>query len=87
MGEGQEYAGCEDGMGLVFRASLGALSVFIQDGDALIDAAFELPGLDFSGEASQAGRQKSRTGVKVLNPIRSMPLSGRSIAVCSTGMA
>ncbi|MHC4281808.1 MAG: hypothetical protein ACYSWZ_02365, partial [Planctomycetota bacterium] len=51
VGEGQTYAGGEDGMGLVFRASLGSLSVFIQDGDALIDVDFELPGLDFSGEA------------------------------------
>jgi len=46
-GEGQTYAGGEDGMGLVFRASLGPLAVFIQDGDALIDVAFALPGLDF----------------------------------------
>jgi Ca2+-binding RTX toxin-like protein len=37
----------KDGMGLVFRASLGPLAVFIQDGDALIDAAFALPGLEF----------------------------------------
>ncbi len=45
-GEGQEYAGNEDGMGLVFRAALGPLAVFIQGGDALIDVAFGL-GLDF----------------------------------------
>ncbi len=49
VGEGQQYAGGEDGMGLVFRASLGALTIFIQDGDALVDVAFELPGLDFGG--------------------------------------
>jgi hypothetical protein len=36
-----------DGMGLVFRASIGPLAVFIQDGDAVIDVAFMLPGLDF----------------------------------------
>ncbi|MCK4858069.1 MAG: LEPR-XLL domain-containing protein, partial [candidate division Zixibacteria bacterium] len=41
-GEGQTYANGEDGMGLVFRASLGPLPVFIQDGDADIDAVFSL---------------------------------------------
>lgn len=46
-GEGQEYAGGEDGLGLVFRSALGPLSVFIQDGDVLIDFDFSLPGLDF----------------------------------------
>lgn len=49
-GEGQEYASGEDGLGLVFRASLGPLAVFIQDGDALIDVAFSLPGLDLGTE-------------------------------------
>jgi Ca2+-binding RTX toxin-like protein len=49
-GEGQVYessSGDQAGMGLVFRASIGPLAVFIQDGDALIDVAFSLPGLDF----------------------------------------
>jgi Ca2+-binding RTX toxin-like protein len=46
IGEGQEYAGGEDGMGLVFR-SIGPLAVFIQDGEALVDVAFSLPGLKF----------------------------------------
>ncbi|HET9823430.1 MAG TPA: LEPR-XLL domain-containing protein [Burkholderiaceae bacterium] len=41
-GEGQEYAGGEDGLGLVFRAALGPLAVFVQDGDVLIDYAFSL---------------------------------------------
>ncbi|HEX4999611.1 MAG TPA: calcium-binding protein, partial [Terriglobia bacterium] len=45
-GEGQEYAGGEAGLGLVFRSSLGPLAVFIQDGDVLIDFKFKLPGLD-----------------------------------------
>jgi hypothetical protein len=47
--EGQTYSGGEDGMGLYFRASLGPLAVFIQDGIVLIDETFSL-GLDFSGE-------------------------------------
>src|SRR5690606_29148796 len=47
IGEGQEYDNGEDGAGLVFNASLGPLAVFIQDGDARIDLAFALPGLDF----------------------------------------
>jgi Ca2+-binding RTX toxin-like protein len=49
-GEGQEYESggvLHDGMGLVFRASIGPLAVFIQDGEVTIDAAFSLPGLDF----------------------------------------
>jgi Ca2+-binding RTX toxin-like protein len=45
-GEGQTYESGgpvpHDGMGLVFRAALGPLAVFIQDGDATIDAAFSL---------------------------------------------
>jgi len=45
-GEGADYAGGEDGMGLVFRSSMGPLAVFIQDGDVLIDVDFALPGLD-----------------------------------------
>jgi Ca2+-binding RTX toxin-like protein len=47
-GEGQQYANGEDGMGLVFRAALGPLAVFVQDGDALIDVAFKL-GMNFGG--------------------------------------
>ena len=49
IGEGQEYANGDDGAGMVFNASLGPLAVFIQDGDARIDVAFRLPGLDFGG--------------------------------------
>ena len=48
-GEGQKFAGGEDGAGMVFYASLGPLAVFIQDADATIDVAFSLPGLDFGG--------------------------------------
>jgi Ca2+-binding RTX toxin-like protein len=53
-GEGQTYETSDpldqdkDGMGLVFRASLGPLAVFIQDGDAKIDVAFSM-GMDFGG--------------------------------------
>jgi Ca2+-binding RTX toxin-like protein len=43
VGEGQQYAGGEDGLGLVFYSSIGPLSVFIQDGDANIHVAFDLP--------------------------------------------
>ena len=50
IGEGQEYDTGEDGAGLVFNASLGPLAVFIQDGDARIDVAFSLPGLDFGSD-------------------------------------
>jgi len=49
VGEGDEYAGGEDGLGMIFWASLGPLAVFIQDADALIDLSFSLPGLDFGG--------------------------------------
>ena len=49
-GEGADYAGGEDGMGLVFRSSMGPLAVFIQDGDVLIDVDFALPRLDFDGD-------------------------------------
>jgi len=48
-GEGQKFAGGEDGAGMVFYASLGPLAVFIQDADATIDVDFSLPGLDFGG--------------------------------------
>lgn len=50
-GEGQVYAGGEDGLGLVFRTSLGPLAVFVQDGDVRIDFGFALPGLDFGGSS------------------------------------
>ncbi|HEX7095783.1 MAG TPA: LEPR-XLL domain-containing protein, partial [Acidimicrobiales bacterium] len=49
VGEGQEYAGGQDGLGLVFYSSIGPLAVLIQDGDANIHVAFDLPGLDLGG--------------------------------------
>ncbi|MBI4292469.1 MAG: LEPR-XLL domain-containing protein [Betaproteobacteria bacterium] len=53
-GEGQEYVTGDDGLGMVFRSSIGPLAVFIQDGDALIDFEFSLPGLDFGGSTRKA---------------------------------
>ncbi len=52
-GEGRQYTGGQRGLGLVFRAALGPLDVFIQDGDALIDVSFKLPGLDFDASGKK----------------------------------
>ena len=43
VGEGQQYVSGDDGLGLVFYSSIGPLAVFIQDGDANIHIAFDLP--------------------------------------------